>query len=206
MSRIRFGVYKTPGKKTNEQLECARLISYGTKKLNEICSYISECSSVSSSDIKGVLEALTVYIGKELAHGYNVELEGLGNFSPSLSSKQKTDTQGKGVISVGINGVNFRCSKRLKELVNKERPIKVKRDNVPTFNLAERKAQMLSYMEEQSNINQTDYAHLNHCTQYQAGKDIQQFLADGIISSIGYKTHRIYVPATPKNEAENSNK
>jgi len=90
--------------------------------MNDICEYISECSSVTSADIKGVLEALTSYIGRELSYGYSVELEGLGHFSPSVKSKEVTDQKGNTKSSASIHGVNFRCSPRLKEMVKRTPP------------------------------------------------------------------------------------
>ena len=95
MGRIKFGVYKTPKGNGTEQQSCARLISKGTMRMEEICEYLSDSSSLTSADIKGVIEALTTYIGRNLSHGYCVELEGFGHFSPALKTLQKTDEKGR---------------------------------------------------------------------------------------------------------------
>ena len=133
------------------------------------------------------------YIGRELSYGYSVELEGLGHFSPSVKSKEVTDQKGNTKSSASIHGVNFRCSPRLKEMVKKNAPILVKRENLPKTGIEGRKAKMLSYLERNSYINLTDYAGLNNCTRYRASEDIKQFIKDNVIASVGYRTHRIYV-------------
>ena len=128
MGRIKFGVYKAPNTSGKEQQSCARLISKGTMRMEDVCEYLSDSSTLTSADVKGAIEALITYIGRNLSNGYCVELEGLGHFSPALKTLQKTDEKGRTVFFARADGVNFRCSKRLKTLVNKERPIKVKRE------------------------------------------------------------------------------
>lgn len=129
-----------------------------------------------------------------------MELEGLGHFSPSVKSKEVTDQKGNTKSSASIHGVNFRCSPRLKEMVKKNAPILVKRENLPKTGIEGRKAKMLSYLERNSYINLTDYAGLNNCTRYRASEDIKQFIKDNVIASVGYRTHRIYV--LPEKEDE----
>lgn len=193
MSRVKFGVYKTPKGNGKEQQSCARVITYGTRRMDKICKFISECSSVNSSDIKGVIEALVVYMGRELEDGYSVELEGLGYFSPSLRSVRSVDKKGRTVTSASIGGVNFRCSNRMKELVKTDCPQMVKRENIPSENREGRKTKMLVYLQENPFINISGYAELNHCTRYCASQDIKLFEANGIINGTGSNTHRVYV-------------
>lgn len=181
---IKFSVYKTPRPKgSKDTLEHARLVSRGTKGLEEICRDLSDACTVNSADIKGVLEALTV------------ELEGIGHFSPALRTRKISEENGKIRFSVSVDGVNFRCSNRLKEMVKEERPKKVKRENVSSEPIETRKEKMLEYIRKHESINESDYAELNNCTRYRAGKELKQFLEEGIIREMGYKTHRVYVLA-----------
>lgn len=192
MGRIKFGVYKTPKGNNTEQQSCARLISKGTMRIEDVCEYISEASSLTSADVKGAIEALTTYIGRNLSNGYCVELEGLGTFSPALKTLQKTDDKGRNVFYAKADGVNFRCSKRLKELVNKDRPLKVKRENATRNELSDRKQKMLVYLKSHPYINLTDYALLNSCSRYRATLDMKLLLEEGTVTKMGYKTHRVY--------------
>ena len=192
MGRIKFGVYKAPNTSGKEQQSCARLISKGTMRMEDVCEYLSDSSTLTSADVKGAIEALITYIGRNLSNGYCVELEGLGHFSPALKTLQKTDEKGRTVFFARADGVNFRCSKRLKTLVNKERPIKVKRENVTSNEQEDRKKKMLRYLQNNPYINLTDYAGINHCSRYRATEDMKLFVKDGIVIKMGYRTHRVY--------------
>lgn len=198
MSRIKFGVYKTPAINGKKSIPYARVISSGTRNMKRICYELSDSCSITSSDIKAVLEALSQYIGRELAEGYSVELDGLGYFSPALKSTKIVNEDGVISYSAAVQGVNFRCSNQLKEMVKKSRPQKVKRDNIPTDNLEGRRKKMQEYLQNHRSINISDYAHLNRCTYYMAQKDIKEFVAGGIIDSEGCRTHRVYIPVDAK--------
>lgn len=192
-SGIKVSIYNTPGNKEGGMISCARVITTGTKHMDEICKFISECSTVTSADIKGVLEALSNYIGRELSYGYSVELEGLGYFSPSVKSKQTVNKKGQAAYNTHVNGVNFRCSPRLKEMVKEHAPILVGRDNLPSAQIDGRKAKMLSYLADHPYINVSLYAGLNSCSRYLAAEDIKRFEKEGTIAGLGHRTHRIYV-------------
>lgn len=201
MGRIKFGVYKAPNTSGKEQQSCARLISKGTMRMEDICEYLSDSCSLTSADVKGAIEALTTYIGRNLSNGYCVELEGLGHFSPALKTLQKTDEKGRTVFFARADGVNFRCAKRLRELVDKDRPLKIKRENVTSNELTDRKNKMLKFLQNNPYINLTDYAGINHCNRYRATEDMKLFVKDGIVSKMGYRTHRVY-SLPPKEEEE----
>ena len=201
MGRIKFGVYKAPNTSGKEQQSCARLISKGTMRMEDICEYLSDSCSLTSADVKGAIEALTTYIGRNLSNGYCVELEGLGHFSPALKTLQKTDEKGKTVFFARADGVSFRCAKRLRELVNKDRPLKIKRENVTSNELTDRKNKMLKFLQNNPYINLTDYAGINHCSRYRATEDMKLFVKDGIVIKMGYRTHRVY-SLPPKEEEE----
>lgn len=193
MNRVKFALYETPANKGQKQTPYARLISNGTKGMKEVCAHINECSSLTSSDIKGVLDALSKYIGFQLSNGYSVELDGLGYFYPALKTQEKgLKEDGKVMYSVSVDGVNFRCSPELKEMVKDSRPEKVKRKNKPTISREERKTLIWQYLKTHRVFNISDYAELNHCTYYTAQNDIKHFEEEGSIESEGYRTHRVY--------------
>ena len=72
MGRIKFGVYKAPNTSGKEQQSCARLISKGTMRMEDVCEYLSDSSTLTSADVKGAIEALITYIGRNLSNGYCV--------------------------------------------------------------------------------------------------------------------------------------
>ncbi len=199
MGRVQFGIYQMPAenKKGNAAKKAyARLISRETKKLDEICSFINECCSVNSADIKGVLDALSKYVGRELSYGSCVELEGLGFFSPALKTfKDGMNEKGEEMYKVRVDGVTFRCSKKLKEQVRKSQPQKVKRTNVSKFDYEGRRAKLMAYLDMHRFINLTDYQRFVGCTYYVAKSDFKKFEEEKLVQRQGYKTHRVYILA-----------
>lgn len=195
MSQVKFKVYDTPDNNGKSNGLCARVISSGTKRDKEIYKFINDCCSVTSSDIKGVLEGLTVYIETMLSYGYSVELEGLGYFSPAVRTEKETNTKGKEVYRVKMDGVNFRCSTRLRETLKQAKPEKIKRDNQAKSTLEERKNKMLAYLQTHLYMSAAEYTRQNACTSYRADLDIKQFLKEGVIKAEGCSTHKIYMRA-----------
>ncbi len=192
---IKFSIHQTPKPKdsTSRTIYHARIEPSGTKHLEDICEYINEASSLSPGDIKGALESFFMYISKQLQRGFNVELEGLGHFSVALCSKQVKNEQGKEVTDVEIDGVNFRCSPRLKKAVKKSQLKKVKRVSAPFPDIGKRRERMMEYLETHGTINQRQYASLNGCSRYRAGSDLKIFTDEGIIITSGGTTHKVYI-------------
>lgn len=193
MGRVKYAVYQTPGGETQEQKAYARVITCGKKTTEDICSSISEASSFTSSDVKGVLEALSRFIGRNLSYGYGVEVEGLGHFLPSLKTKERVNEKGKIRMDVSIDGVTFRCSPRLKRVVKSgSRPQKVKRSNVSELTYEERKAKLVAYLKKNMLINLTTYQALIGCTYYKAKQDFVQYEQEVLVIREGCGTHRVY--------------
>ena len=90
---IKFSVHKTPqpNDRKGQQQTHARAIARSTQKMDDICALVCERGSISSADVKAVLDSFVWVIGHSLKYGDNVELEGLGHFSPSLRTQKLPD-------------------------------------------------------------------------------------------------------------------
>lgn len=192
---VKFTIHETPkpsqvkGKRSYH----ARVKPTDTKRLEDVCEHINEVSSLNSSDVKGALEAFFKYVSFQLRAGYNVELEGLGNFSVALRSRQLKNENGRNITSVEIDGVNFRCSPRLKDAVKNTRLKKVKRPVKAFPDIAKRQVRMVEYLEKYGAISLRQYAVMNACSRYCAGKDLKTFQEQGIIAASGRSTHKVYL-------------
>lgn len=191
---IKYTVHETPqpGSRKKKPLVHARALSCGTKKIDDICALVCSRSSISPADVKAVLDSMVWVIGLSLSSGNHVELENLGHFSPSL----RTQKLPNGKYSVEVDGVNFRCSPKLKEEMEKT---ELEREKLPELrSLDVRKAQMQDYIQRNGHISIPVYAGLNACSRYRAEADIKQFIADGIIRRIGSHTHVLYITTNVK--------
>lgn len=186
---IKFTVHDTPqpdGRK-GETLSHARAISRGTVKMDDLCEIICQRGSISSADVKAVLDSFVWAIGHSLKYGDHVELEDLGHFSPSLRTRPLSD----GKMHVTVDNVNFRCSKKLKETLRIAKLEQVSSSTQQT--LPQRKANLIKYLERNEHITTRGYSVLNECSRYQAQKDLKQFIADKEIYQLGSGTHIMFV-------------
>ncbi len=192
---IKFSIYETPkpNDRKGKTLKHARLQPNGTKRMDDICEHITQTCSLNSSDVKGSLEAFYKYVSFQLRYGYSVELEGLGHFSVGLRSIQGKKENGREVTLVKVDGVNFRCSPRLKKEIKKGRLEKVKKRVKPFPEIEERQKRMVNYLESYGTINQSQYARLNGCTRHCASADLKVFTEKGIIAASGGSTHKVYL-------------
>lgn len=187
---IKFKVHETPQPKNRpgKKLSHARAVSDGTAKMDYLCKMICSRSTISSADVKAVLDSFAWAITLCLKSGQHVELEELGYFSPSLRTQPSAD--GK-KMTVMVDGVNFRCSEKLKEGLRNAELEHVKTSAKLT--LDERKKKMQDFLQRNKRISTLDYAELNGCSRYRATADIKLFVEKGVLSKIGGGTHVMYV-------------
>lgn len=188
---IKFSLHNTPQPKgrEGEQQTHARAIARTTQKMDDICGLVCQRASISSADVKAVLDSFVWVIGHSLKYGDNVELEGLGHFSPSLHTQQLPD--GRSVVTV--DNVNFRCSEKLKKELEATSLEKVK--NAAHYLPEERKSRMLDYLHRNESITTIAYTRLNACSRYQATADLKKYLDEGLLCRVGHSTHVTYLLA-----------
>lgn len=188
---IKFKVHETPQPKGREgkALQHARAVASDTKKMDDICTLICARSSVSSADVKAVLDSFVWIIGLNLQHGDHVELEDLGHFSPSLRTRKLPD----GKMEISVDGVNFRCSEAMKKQL--KRATLEKESTLPHFTRQKRKERMLSYIDENDSITVPTYGKINACSRYKAQADLLLFINEGLIVRVGSGTHVMYLLA-----------
>lgn len=192
---IKFDWYKTPvpsGRKDKE-IPHARIVPQGTVHTRHLCKMISEASSLSSADVKGVLEALNFWMGLYISEGYSIELDGLGHFSPTLKSSTRTDEKGNSKIGVEIDTVSFRCSVSLKEKVREAELEKVPHKKEETLDKDERKKNILAVIKKELSINSTSCMVINRCTRYVALQDLKELESEGKIVQVGSGKLVVYI-------------
>lgn len=186
---IKYTVHETPKPNGREEevLRHARAVCGATMKLDYICELISNRSSLSSADVKGVLDSFAWVMGFCLKGGNHVELEELGYFSPSL----KTTQLGDGKVKVEVDGINYRCSTKLKDelrFTTLER-VKETKENNPE----KRKKIMLEYVERNGSISIRTYAGITGCSRYRADADFKRYLEEGVLVKVGYSNRALYL-------------
>lgn len=97
----------------------AAKVSSGTTDFNQLCSNISEKCSMTSSDVKGVLEALIKEFELELLYGRSIRFGDLGIFSASVTSDVVATKEELEPHMVRVNTITYLPSPRIKDLIKR---------------------------------------------------------------------------------------
>lgn len=186
---IKYTLHETPkpNDREGEVLSHARAVCNKTCRLDYICDLVSSRSSISSADVKSVLDSFAWAIALCVNNGDHVELEELGYFSPSLRTRQL----GNGKVGVEVDGINYRCATKLKDAV---RLADLEKEEVErTEDPAKRKKILIEYLRENGSISLRTYAGISGCSRYRAEADFEDYLKEGVIIKIGHRNRVLYL-------------
>jgi len=93
----------------------ASVITDGEMTIDDIVNEIEKFSSLTESDIRGVIIALENVIQKELANGKIIRLDKLGSFYPSLSSNGSVTELDFNTTLIKSAHVNYKPGKRISD-------------------------------------------------------------------------------------------
>ncbi|KKB50526.1 HU family DNA-binding protein [Parabacteroides gordonii] len=193
-----YGLFRNPphkGEKESNILH-ARIIPGRTIRIDRVTREISECTSFSPGDVKGLLQAFADVLVSYLEDGDEVELEGLGHFSVSLKCPKITTPRQVRAEDINFKSVNFRCSK---EITERLRSMKVERkpgSSKPVkYTVEERKEKILKYLGKHETVMSSECMGINECTRYLALKDLKELIAEKKIVKEGYRKVVVYMLA-----------
>lgn len=169
-----------------------RVVPYGTLHTDEVIKEAESRSGMSGADIKGALRVLADVMVSRLDQGYNIELDGLGFFSVSLTSRPVMDKKEIRSESIHFKNVNFRCGKYLKsklKTMHLER-IPEGKGVLPPFE--ERVCRLTEYLNTHHFITCSDYRDLTGCSKYRALEDLNKLINEGKLEKGGYRSTRVY--------------
>ena len=192
----KYAFYKNPpNRETGETGSLyAKVVSGGKITTDQLADEIARRSTFSSGDVKGVVKALSEMLHYHLSEGETVDIDGIGNFSVTLKTpKDITDPKQIRAESIRFNNVVYRTSPELK---HKLKTIPLVRAVLPKRkDLAEeeRLANILSKLKNERLVSSTDCMLFNHCSRYQALKDLKKLNEQGKITWLGRGKQKYYV-------------
>lgn len=198
MATVKYAVHETPNPKGNgKKTYHVRPVSTRAIKTTQFVNDISEMSSFSSADVKGMLDAFSTILQRYLAEGSTIELEGIGLFSISISCPKDMEDPGKiRANNIHFKKVNFKSSSKLNQELQTMRFVKASEDKQqPAYTVEKRQERILNYIQKEGSIQSSTCMSLNHCSRYVALKDLKELLANGKIKKHGNKASLVYLPA-----------
>lgn len=193
-----YGLFRNPphkGEKESDILH-ARIIPGRTIRIDRITNDISQCTSFSPGDVKGLLQAFADVLVMYLEDGDEVDLEGLGHFSVSLKCPKITTPRQVRAEEISFKSVNFRCSKEITDRLTVMRVERKPGSSKPVKYTAEdRKARIIQHFEKHDTIMSSDCMGINECTRYLALKDLKELMDEKKIVKEGYRKIAVYMLA-----------
>ncbi|MDH6342951.1 putative histone-like DNA-binding protein [Parabacteroides sp. PFB2-12] len=192
----RYKLVRNPnlGEEGKEMPYHARYVAYGTVGLDEMIEKMSDRTSFSSADIKGMAQLFQDMIVEELRFGNNVEIDGIGIFTASLQCPPVMNKKEIRAESISFRTVKFRPSiklcKRLKSLPLYKAPEEKEKQS---FTREERRLRVLDYLTQKERITGSEYMRLNHCSRACASRDLIDFREEGLVKRQGRGPTLYYV-------------
>ncbi|NDV66876.1 HU family DNA-binding protein [Bacteroides sp. 224] len=185
------------GEEAGEGALRARTVSRGTIYTDRILERMADTSGFKASEIKGVLASLTDSVIYFLERGYNVQVDELGYFSVSLTSRPVKNRQEIRAESIEFNKVNFRAGKKVRTrltLVEKEKVFGQQKPAQSSKLSYEARAQLLKkFLETHPFATRADYCRLTSTLRSKAIADINLFIKEGWLRKYGQGRNLVYL-------------
>lgn len=196
---ILFDFYTSPSnpEKGEKEKYHARVVRSHTVQIDDIVDHISKRCTLSSGDIRAVLEELGDELVNNLCAGNRVCLPGIGYFYLSLSAPKDADPKKTRSQSIGIKAVEFRADSILKTSL-KQRAC-FERSNIKVhssrLNIYEIDALLVDYFYENEFLTRTKFESLCGFTKATAQRHLQRLLDEGRLVNVNTRHNPIYKPA-----------
>lgn len=183
-----------------------RMVINTQRDLEDIAKAISQTSTFSPGDIKGLIIALADEIAYRMGEGCSVKIDGIGTFTPSLGLRKGIEResneeggQKRNSVSIDIDNIDFRADKEfiVKTGMNctLHRSKKKFQRSSQNFSPDERLQKALKHLETHPFITVLDYCRLTGLLRNAAAQELRRWKADpqSGIDSIGKGSHKVYV-------------
>lgn len=177
----------------NGKKYAAKVNSAGTVKLDELCQLITARSAISSADVKAVLDSFCFGFKHYLENGYSLNLNELGFFSPSLTTRQVGEEDGAPLLEVKVRGINYRPTVDLKDRLALCKLSRSEKKKTKEYSEDERLERVLNYVEKNRFIDRRQCQKLNSCSAYRANSDLKALIGAGKLVAVGYGRSLVYV-------------
>ena len=182
-----------------------QMVLNGVVTLDDVAQKISDGTTFTPGDIKGVVAALSHEIAVAAAEGNSVRIEGIGTFRARLAVKddEKIECAGddtkRNAQSVFVDGIYFKASGELVLQTNSHAHLKRIRQVADKSKIvlppAERQTALRQYLTKNHYIGCAAYAALTGLSRSAATKELRELLhaQNSFLSAEGRGSHRVYV-------------
>ena len=195
---LEYDLYETPDiQQTGEQQPLhPRVVFKGTIGREEFLDRVHKFTGLSRSLLAGAMQSFQDELRDLLADGWIVEMGEMGYFSVSLQGPPVMNKKDVHAQSIKLKNINYRQSSRFKKEVH----WKIKPERGESFtrpNREERDAEKClkiinSHLAKYPCLTRADYCRLTGCSKKLALKELNGFIADGLLIRYGAGKQVVY--------------
>ena len=195
---LEYDLYETPDiQQTGEQQPLhPRVVFKGTIGREEFLDRVHKFTGLSRSLLAGAMQSFQNELRDLLANGWIIELGDIGYFSVSLQGPPVMKKKDVHAQSISLKNINFRAGKQFKKEVGQQ--MKPKRgESFTRPNREERDAEKClkiinSHLAKYPCLTRADYCRLTGCSKKLALKELNGFIADGLLIRYGAGKQVVY--------------
>lgn len=195
--------------KEGKRILYPRLVLYGQRDTGYIARKLASATTFTPGEVTGLLQVLADEIASQLAQGYSIKLDGIGNFTASLALSHgkeretgEAESPKRNAQSIEIGYINFRPDKKWIKQTNLQcvlsRSQKKFRRSLQKYSPQQRKDQALTHLNTHPVLTVSDYMQLTGLRRTTAAIELKTWAAqpDSPIDISGEGKHRIYIRRT----------
>ena len=192
--------------KTGQNKAYYKTETIGLIDSEQLIDYMSTIGAgVTKPMVKAVLAHLSSTISHLLSMGYNVSIDGLGQLSLKIGTKEGREVESmddnktkRNAASLEITGVNFRVDKAFLKELNKISTLErgeTKRLQRSPHTIEIRLQKLKDYLTQHSRIDVQTYANMVKMSYSSAYRELEKFVTnpDSGISTTGRKHYKVYL-------------
>jgi len=183
-----------PGSNRKPRLH-ARVVTNGTVTTDELAEIIHDSSTLTTGDVKGVLEMLSHTLLRMLSYGKRVHLTGLGYFQLTLECPPVKTEKDIRAESIKVRSVVFRAEESLKDKARHISLKRVRRKNKSrSYSDIEIDALLTGHFMDNEHITASGFRSLCSLRPATAGRRLRRLVESGKLKPLGRRNSSIYIP------------
>lgn len=173
----------------------ARVVTHGTMNTDEIARNIHERSTLTTGDVKAVLDLLGEVLFTELSYGRAIHFEGIGYFRLTLECPPVKTERDIRAESIKVRSVAFRPDRKLLARVRRIRLERVREKNKSTnYSEIEIDGLLTGHFMDNDHITRKDFQALCGLTKTTANRRLQKWVENKKLKIMGNHRSSVYVP------------
>lgn len=177
------------------------LLQTGVTTTNEVARMLQARTSFTTSDVKGLIDALAEIIADETAQGRAVRIDGLGTFKAKLDLVKGKEREVEGgtkrnAQSVRVSSVRFRADKKLVQRTDACAHLERTKEPASSATLEPLEARierLNDFLTKNPFLRIADYVSFTHLSRSRARTELQSLCDQGFLTTQGRGTHKVYV-------------